>query len=176
MSGWAGKGSFVGREEIGREPGFGLIGANRLPRVSAIMRSEHSGRRIGSGLPEYNAMIPVKKADSDETRQRVMRKQRPGAAGIVRAKHNATRSRPALQAFTTDGPAVVCVYKNYRSQSASSIRLLLAPSLSTIVGVPDHTAIADGPAAHGVDEADVVERGIVAHCAENGQGRLRRIV
>ena len=60
------------------------------------------------------------------------------------------------------GPAGFGVEEADAPQRAADARLLLSPVAAAVVGLPDGAAVADRPAAPRIDEADVVQPGVVA--------------
>ena len=152
---WPRHGAILRVQKIARVPTAASIGRQRLPGFAAILCDEHARRVIRSRFAKRDTALVVEEFDARQARQHELWNQAPRIAAIVRAQHDAASRFGGGPALAAHRPAAPGVDEIDTLQLARDARRLLTPRFAAVVGMPNYTAIAHGPAGRAIDEVHV---------------------
>ncbi len=107
-------------------------------------------------------MLEVEETHLFQDRQERLVLRFPVSPAVVGHKHNAGPRVREGMGISADCPTVLPVQKVDRVERTLHVGGLKLPVRASVAGVPDGAAVADRPAELGVDEAHIVEPGVLA--------------
>ena len=149
--------------KIGSVPLPRHTGGQRSPASSAILGAEYSSRIKRGRVADGPSLAPIMECDMFEGRQSQPGDRHPIATAILRSQNDAAGTVRVGMYSPADYPAVLAVDKVHRFQTTGGARPLNPPLPSTILGMQNHPAIADGPALIRIQKKETVQLGIIEH-------------
>ena len=148
--------------KIAGQPAVAAAAAQGRPAPSAVASEEGAGGKHRRGVARRPAALGVEEADLPQGGEQQPRVAMPMPPAVARGQHHAGAGVQIGMREAAGGPAGFAVEEADASQRAADAGFLLSPVAAAVVGLPDGAAVADGPAAPRIDEADVVQPGVIA--------------
>src|SRR5207237_330220 len=107
-----------------------------LPRLAAVRRLEHSGRKLIAAVAEQKAVLAIDEADAVQAGHGIVQKAVPRESAVAREEHDADAAARVGQLFATDHPAEIRIDEVQIAQRSARAGRLSLPFLAAVDGVP----------------------------------------